>query len=94
MTSESVIIPEPEGLREDRMIREERWAEIHRVRRGTGFLLCQLHLPGYSIRKRGPGSRCVLLFCSRLAGGARKHCYGSGVSLFGSAKRTAGTCAT
>ena len=29
---ESRIIPEPQGLREDRMIREERWADIHQAR--------------------------------------------------------------
>ena len=32
MEVESGIIPELEALREDRMIREERWAEIHRAR--------------------------------------------------------------
>ena len=29
MAEESRIIPEPDRLREDRMIREERWADIH-----------------------------------------------------------------
>ena len=32
MGQESRIIPEPQGLREDRMIREERWADIHQAR--------------------------------------------------------------
>jgi hypothetical protein len=32
MGEESRIIPEPQGLREDRMIREERWADIHQAR--------------------------------------------------------------
>ena len=32
MEVESGIIPEPKGLREDRMIREEHWADIHHAR--------------------------------------------------------------
>jgi hypothetical protein len=32
MEVESGMIPEPKGLREDRMIREERWADIHHAR--------------------------------------------------------------
>jgi transposase len=40
--TESVIIPEPDRLREERMVREDRWEEIHRLRAVEGWTVSRI----------------------------------------------------